>query len=178
MRKLLIASLLPLSAAIFSDSARAADYPFYFRAHVGTTELDVSPIYDDRDTAQGFDFGWRFLPWLAVEAGYNRLGQFSFECIDDFCGPVSVPTIQLDSTELGLAARFPFGDSKFYGQVRAGLHRWDVGVSGSGHQTDPYYGVGIGYQFNPRFSLSLNYDRYEAEGFDADRIGLGMEINF
>ena len=70
----------------------------------------------------------------------------------------------------------PFGDGGWFGQARAGLHHWDV--DGGGSENDPYHGVGVGYQFNDRFALSVNYDRYEAEVLDIDRVGLGFEISF
>lgn len=175
MRTLLLASLVTLATATLSGTATAADEKFYLRGNIGSTDLDAEPFYDNSDTAYGLNFGWRFLPWLAVEAGYNRLGRFDYHCSSEVCLPVVVPGLEIDNVELGLAGRVPFGDSGFFGQGRLGMHRWDAGYGG--HETDPYYGVGVGYQFNERFNLSLNFDRYEAHHLDADRIGLGFEVS-
>jgi hypothetical protein len=176
MRTLLLASLVTLATATLSGTATAADEKFYLRGNIGSTDLDAGPLFDNSDTAYGINFGWRFLPWLAVEAGYNRLGEFEYDCGGQVCPAVVLPPIELDSTELGLAGRVPFGDSGFFGQARLGFHRWDAGFGG--HETDPYYGVGVGYQFNDRFNLSLNFDRYETESLDLDRTGLGLEVSF
>jgi len=182
MRKVLLASLVGCSALLSSQTSTAADTGFYLRGTVGHAGIDGShlgDVADDSDSAYGIDFGWRFLPWLAVEAGYNKLGDFDLNCdppTGQGCVAVVVPPLDVDSVEVGLAARVPFGDSGFFGQARAGMHRWDIGFGGK--DEDPYYGVGLGYGFNERFSLSLNFDRYEAAALDVDRMGLGFEVAF
>lgn len=179
MRKLLLVTALGLAANVFATDASAADDSrFYLRGTVGQTNVDsVGDLLEDNgDTAYGIDFGWRILPWLSLEGGYNDLGDYQVVCGAEVCPAVVLPRLELDSIELGLQARVPFGDSGVYGQARAGMHRWDVGFGD--HENDPYYGVGVGYKFNDRFSLSLNYDIYETEGLDVDRVGLGFEVSF
>ncbi len=181
MRKLLLVGALALGAGLFSDASRADDTgsvndtQFYARANVGRSDLSNPTFYDsDSETSLGISLGWRFLPWLAVEAGYSDLGDFSFRCRAGFvCGAVVVPPLEIDGVELGLAARVPFGDSGLFGQARAGVLRWDAG---SDSETDPYYGIGVGYAFNERFNLSLNFDRYDLGAVDANRLGLGFEL--
>jgi Outer membrane protein beta-barrel domain len=177
MRKLLLVTLLGAVAASFSSTSHADDTGLYLRGNVGQADLNDSNTFlrDDSDTSYGLNFGWRFLPWLSVEAGYNRLGDYAFRCAD-ICPAVVVPPLEIDSVELGMAARVPFGDSGWFGQARLGMHRWDAGFGGS--ENDPYYGVGVGYQFNERFNMSLNFDRYEIDPLDIDRIGLGFEVAF
>lgn len=178
MRKILLVTALGLSASLFSATSHAADTGFYAHANIGQTNIsgDGGLLADDSDTAYGIGFGWRFLPWLAVEAGYNKLGDYRMGCGGEVCPAVVFPTWELDSVELGLAARVPFGDNGMFGQARLGMHNWDVGYGGS--ETDPYYGVGVGYSFNDRFSLSLNYDVYRTNEFDVGRAGLGLEVAF
>ena len=178
MRKLLLASALAMSATFFSNAALAADSSFYLRGNVSQADYGDFGGYidDEKDTALGINFGWRFLPWLAVEAGYNDFGAYQTGCGGPVCPAVVFPKLNVDSVELGLAARVPFGEGGWFGQARLGMHRWDVGYGGS--ENDPYYGVGVGYAFTDRFSLGLNYDRYRTNDFDLDRVGLGFEISF
>ena len=48
--------------------------------------------------------------------------------------------------------------------------------------TKPYYGVNVGYDFNRRWGLSLNYDRRQGDfsgvDVDVDTISLGGEFRF
>jgi hypothetical protein len=185
MRKLLLVTALGLGASLFSAASQAADTGFYARASVGKADVGKIRVddfggftVDSRDNALGIDFGWRFLPWLAVEAGYNQLGEFEVNCGGEICGAAYIPPIEVDSVELGLAARVPFGESRWFGQARLGIHHWDVGIEGPGSENDPYFGLGVGYAFNERFNLSLDVDRYKVAELDIDRVGLGFEVAF
>jgi OmpA-OmpF porin, OOP family len=172
MQKLLLASLC---AVIFTGSASAADEKgFYLRGLLGQAEVDESS-FSDEDTAFSIGGGWRFLPYLSVEGGYSDFGSLE--------GNSPNAEFSADSWETGVAAKIPFGESGFFGQARLGYHWWDIDtrfVNGRGSidGSDPYYGVGVGYDFNPQFGVSLNFDRYEIEDFEIDRIGLGGEFRF
>lgn len=181
MRKLLLVGALALSAGLFSDASRADDTGladdtrFYARAGVSRTDLTNLMFYDgESDTSLGITLGWRFLPWLSVEAGYSDLGDFKYNCRAEACPFVVLPPFEIDGVELGLAARVPFGESGLFGQARVGVLRWDDGPSNS--ETDPYYGIGVGYAFNERFNLSLNFDRYDLGNVNVNRLGLGFEV--
>jgi OmpA-OmpF porin, OOP family len=177
MRKLFLCAALGMSALISSNTSRAEDFDFYARASIGNASLTNS-VYNDSnsDFGLGGAVGWRFIPWLAVEAGYSQLGEYAFDCGPSPCPTVRPPALELDTVELGLAARLPFGDSGWFGQLRSGLHHWDGGFGRS--DTDPYYGIGFGYQFNDRFNMSLNYDHYKAGDVNVNRVGLGLEVAF
>ena len=96
---------------------------------------------------------------------------------------------------MGLASKLPFGDSGFFGQARAGFHKWDVefevagsfvnipGVTqtlsaASNDGTDPYYGVALGYDFTSQFGVSLNLDQYDTDDGEIDRFSVGGEFRF
>lgn len=171
MHKFILASLL---CAFSAGSALAAETTgFYLRGLVGQADTDESLL--DNDTAFSIGGGWRFLPYLSVEGGYNDFG--------DFDGRGVSAQLGADSWELGVAAKVPFADSGFFGQARLGVHRWDIDsrlgttrVSLDGN--DPYYGIGVGYDFTEQFGVTLSYDRYDVDDFDIDRIGLGGEVRF
>jgi hypothetical protein len=73
-------------------------------------------------------------------------------------------------------------------QNRAGLMRGKIDASltdigsGSDTSTKPYFGVGIGYDFSPKFGMSLNLDHQKGSGSDlsitARTITLGLEARF
>jgi hypothetical protein len=184
MRNPLLATAMALAIGLFGSAVHAQDSGFYVRGSVGSSDLSNADIRlsNNSETGFGLGLGWRILPWLAVETGYNQFGEFEQD--PNFCPPgvfcpavVSPPReLDLDSVELGLAARTTTADSGFFGQVRGGLHRGDAGPVGS--RSDLYYGIGVGYSFNPRYNLSLNLDRYEFRFFDVDRISLGFEVVF
>lgn len=183
MRKLMLA-LMVLVTPIFVNAAHAQDSRFFVRGSVGSSELSNANggFSNNSDTGFGVGLGWRVLPWLAVETGYNQFGEFEFDrnfCPPgQFCPAVVLPPLDLDldSVELGLAARTTLADSGLFGQARAGLQRADADSLGT--STELYYGVGVGYAFTKRYSLSLNLDRYEFRSFDVDRIALGFQIAF
>lgn len=182
MRKLLLVGALALGAGLFSDASRADDTGhvndtgFYARASISRSDRSSLAFYEgESDTSLSISLGWRFLPWLAVESGFSDLGEFGYRCRAGFvCGGLIAPPLQIDGVELGLAARVPFGDSGMFGQARAGVFRWDAG--GLDSETDPYYGIGVGYAFNERFNLSLNFDRYDLIHVPVNRLGLGFEV--
>ncbi len=184
MRNLLLATVTGLSFGLFASAAHAQDTGFYVRGSVGSSNINdsIAPLIDDSETGFGLGLGWRVLPWLAVETGYNDFGEFVFAPFvcppGRFCpAQVFLPAEgNLDSLELGLAARTTLGDSGFFGQARGGLHRADGELSGT--STELYYGIGVGYTFSRRYSLSVNLDRYEFKSFDVDRIGVGFEFAF
>lgn len=181
-----LAIAVVFAAALSAGSASADDRSFYLRATVGSTHIGNEGGSLDDATASGYgiNMGWRFLPWLAVEAGAHRLGTFSNSVAEPFSGASGwYSPRKLDNVELGLLARAPITDSKAFLQARAGVHHWGFENNKSG--TDPYYGVGIGYAFETHWNLSLNYDRYQGsdwslayDHFNANRTSLGIEWSF
>ena len=178
MSKTLFLSALALSAGLFSASSAAQERElgFYARANFGQVGLGSRFLVDDSDSSFGLDIGWRFLPWLGIEAGYNDFGDYQTTCGGQVCPAIVYPRLQLESVELGLAARLPLSDNGVFAQSRLGTHRTDTYPGRT--ENDIYYGLGLGYQFNERFDLSLNFDRYQIANDDADRVGLGFEVKF
>ncbi len=168
---LLIAGLAVLSAQAF-----AQDQGFYVHGGIGRSDANESNL--DNDTSFNIGLGWRFNDHFSVEGGYNDFGDFKIKNVT-----ASNANLSADSIELGLAAKLPFGENGFFGKARLGAHRWDgsirstvLGVDDSG--TDVYFGVGLGYDFNERVGLSLNFDRYAIDDLDVNRFGIGGEVRF
>lgn len=154
-----------------------ADERFSLRASVGLAEPNGGDF--DEEVGYSVGAGWRFLPYLSAEVGYNDFG--TFEGRQGLSGgPVRVSG---DSLEFGLVGRMSLGDSGFFGQARIGGHDWDMHANDADFEvedggTDLYYGAAIGYEFDSRFGIALGFDRYEVGDGDIDRISLGGEFRF
>ena len=175
MHKILMAAVL--AAAALPGLASADDH--YLRGGFGLAEPD-SGEFDDNSHAMNLGFGWRFSRYFSVEGGYSDLGDYG-NAFPGIGGPVD---LGVTSLELGMAAKIPFGSSSWFGQVRAGAHRWEskrYNFEGEFKENgvDPYASVGIGHDITDLFSVSLNYERFrvgdEAIG-DIDRVMLSFEL--
>lgn len=155
-----------------------ADGSGFIRAEVGQSRLDINfdgANGDDKDNAWGFRGGYWFNPNFAVEGFYSQVYSTSFN--DGF----DTYSAKLHGVGVGVVAKKNFGGNHqgFFIGGRAGISRGvaTVDVDGSVEEAEassakPYYGVNVGYDFNPRFGMSLNYDRLRA-----DEDGLDVKVN-
>lgn len=175
--------------ALASVSAPAlAEGNGFIRAEVGQSDLDIrldGASGSDSDNAWGFRGGYWFNPNFAVEGFYSQVYSTSFN--DGF----DTYNTKLHGVGVGLVAKKNFGGPHqgFFIGGRAGISRGvaTVDVDGGVEEAEassakPYYGVNVGYDFNPRFGMSLNYDRLRADegGLDVtvDVVMLGAELRF
>jgi hypothetical protein len=119
--------------------------------------------------------GFRFLPWLAVEAGYVRLGEYDVTLrADDATAAAAVDAAAGAVGDAGqgfsVAARFdiPLGD-RFTLVPRAGFHTWDSEIelaAGSVRRKSTRDGLGVtgglavGYLLNDQWSVGLSADYF------------------
>jgi predicted porin len=207
--------LIAASLALTSTAALAADGEpgFYFGASAGNATYDISKqdmdqaadygvvsnggvilnkssTFDDSDTAWSLVAGFRFNPYLSVEAGYVDLGSTRYRSSSTtrFFGLGTVPTsINIDIGAKGalLAGSLsaPLGGHfDLHGQLGAFFAKTtlDVGV-GIGSVTTPtrleddsqdlFAGVGVAYHFFDGLAASVDYSRYKDVG--ADNTGEG-----
>lgn len=183
MNKTLAFSIaMPLALALggFSGAAMAADGAGMFvRAEAGNSDIEVDDA-EGSDTAFSLRGGYYFNSTIAIEGFYSNLGEDSDDGV----------SAEIDGFGLGVTGKRNFIDPHhgFYISGRAGVIRatTDVSVSGVGSaddsSTEPYFGVGIGYDFSPTFGMGLNYDFIKAEAFDVDvdvrTLTLGVEARF
>ena len=93
--------------------------------------------------------------------------------------------VRIDGWGGGVVGRADFGSNRtgFFIDGRLGVNRLNASCDGtSSSSTKVYLGAGAGYDFNPDFSLSLNY-LYNDAGQDgvsahAQLISLGGEVRF
>ena len=76
---LLFAALLFLAGAC--AQAQGTDHKWYVSLDVGQSKLDGNSAgysnVDDSSSAYAVRFGYRFVPWFALEGGYTDIGNFS-----------------------------------------------------------------------------------------------------
>ena len=173
-----IPTLACLAALALPGLAQADDY--YLRAALGRVEPRDGLDFNADSQASAIGVGWRFSRHFSLEAGANDLG--------DYAGTAPAVGGPLDaragSLELGLAAKLPFGRSDWFGQARAGAHRWEAKLqnfetSSVERGTDAYYGLGLGYDVTELFSVVLSYERYLIDRDDLgdmDRVMIGFEL--
>ncbi len=164
------------------------------------TKFDSDRIDSSEDDhAFAIRGGYYFTPHIAVEGFY---GQFYDAQIG---GPVNFVVLsteaQLRAYGAGVVGKMRFGEDRgFFIQGRAGLASVaaDVAITFNPcanligcpqtqnqkeRSTEPYYGVGAGYDFNEHVGLSLHYDVLKADfdnglGTDSRTVSLGLEYRF
>jgi hypothetical protein len=156
---------------------------FYVGGAVGQFKLklngfngvtDAIGSFDDGDTAWKAFAGWRFNPYLAVEAAYVDFGRPK----DQFTASGSSGDYQVELSGLApfVVASVPLGPVELSGRV--GYYFYDVktradfdDLSGnvfhsSDSGEDLAYGVGLGLTMFERLNARLEYERIDLKGAD------------
>ncbi|PXV58367.1 OmpA-OmpF porin, OOP family [Dyella jiangningensis] len=210
MKKLI--PLVALSAALLSPLTAALadqnDGGFFVRGNAGQSDYRVSNQYFSSNTGFGWDLGLGYR-WATpsgnwgIDAGYVDLGKAKLNnSYVDYESGYGIATSGKAATHgwtLGANYLYQF-ENNWNIQARTGLaftkSRATITLSDTlGNSTDPvrgsdnstswYGGVGVGYDFNRNFGVSLNYDYYglslgskfKGDG-SASVISLGAEYRF
>lgn len=182
MKKPLILSAALLLAALAPTAFAADGSAGYIRAEVGQSDIDVDCVCSEEDTSAMFGAGYWFNRNFAIEGHVGTL------YTEDLGNDVDVDLVSLGA---GVAVKKNFGPAHtgFFIGGRVGIARLTLQVRedtfdvvDDEHDTKPYFGASVGYDFNPRFGLSLHWDRRQAESgdfeADIDTIALGGEFRF
>ena len=153
---------------------------------------------DDSDLTYSIGAGYMFTKNFGIEAGWRDLGEVSAKASGSYSDTIyGVPVTAVGdltaSAEtsgwfLGVVADFPVTE-KFSINGRAGYYFWEsdltasatgtldvdgtvyagsVAASASVDDSDPYFGLGVAYNFTKNVSLGVNYTRYTLEFDDVD----------
>ena len=183
MKKSVLCLLVVLVAA--TVPASASDTGFYLGAGVGRSSIDIYKFYpslgdsleQDNSAFKAFG-GYRFLKFLAVEAGYANLGspQGLERNVQEHPERAEVSVKGWDAFAVGI---LPLGEVvDVFGKI--GMMSWDTDItsvqdgeiiySESATGNDAAYGIGIGFWVGPNVTL-----RGEGEWFkigDYDTVAL------
>jgi hypothetical protein len=162
MKKIFAAAAFSLLAS----SAFAAPTAYYGGVDVGTTKIDG---LDDNKTSFGGFLGYGFNPFVAVELGYRKLGNWN-EGGSDFTAK------QTHFSVVGsypLSPQFDVFGRLGYNQIRgeasyAGYHYGDD-TSGA------LYGVGLNYNFTPAVAARFEVQRPTS---DSTNYNVGIVFKF
>lgn len=147
--------------------------------------------WDKKDTTYSLNLGYKVNKFLAIEGGYTKLGEASVtaQAYNGNIGRASATNAtgkavaKVDGYVFGLAATLPINNAVDL-TARAGVFAWKGKVSGtltggsityggntytagslSGKEdgTDPYWGLGAGYNFSNAVRAGVNFTRYKGE---------------
>ena len=145
----------------------------------GAYSLADARMTDSSDTAAQFFVGYKVLPWLAVEIGYQDLGEADTHYdLHPLNSPQGLPPsidgrYRARDVNAVLVASVPISD-RFELLARGGvsdvrLEYDERGTDVLGHSyafhgpsddnTHPQFGIGALWHFSPQFSLRLDLDR-------------------
>jgi OOP family OmpA-OmpF porin len=146
-----------------------------------TGDFNIGPAgtgisFDESDTAFKFFAGYRVLPWLAIEGGYDNLGRNTVSFSN--AGGAARLEYKVDALKLTGVGSFAFGNTGFsafgklgfgYTRVRedssnfpAVMARSDV--SESEWKITPVIGAGVQYRLPRGLALRAEYEHYNEVG--------------
>jgi len=186
-------NMMMVSALVLALAASPAFAETFVRGELGRANVDVNTDDfgndSDNDTAWSIRGGWYFNKNFAVEGFYSDFYDQSIS-VDDGAGGSIDANAKFNGWGVGVVGKTDFGNDQtgFFLSGRAGLMRGKVSasVTGFGHESDtstkPYFGVGLGYDFTPKWGMSLNYDHQKASSDDlsvtANTLTVGVEARF
>jgi len=146
-----------------------------------TGDFNIGPAgtvtsFNESDTAYKFFAGYRVLPWLAIEGGYDNLGRNSVSFSN--AGGVARLDYKVDALRLTGVGSFAFGNTGFsafgklgfgYARVRENSSNFPAvmargELSESEWKLTPVIGAGVQYQLPRGLALRAEYERYNEVG--------------
>lgn len=161
--------LIAVPAAFAQDSTPTAQHGWYVGADAGYAHI-TQGNYDNGAFAGGVKGGYRFAinpeTSLGVEVGYQYLGRTK---ADGAYNGLPGTKSKLRGSTAGLDLRYNF-QPNWYAEIRGGaFYAQAEGLTGGDNaqfrhfeKTSYYAGAGVGYNFNPQWSVGLNYNYYGA----------------
>jgi len=166
-----------LVIAIFgiSTQVNAAGYGMI---GMGKTDYDASAL-STFDDPMGFEFvaGFDTSDRISVEIGIVQFGE-----ADDGIPPEW--HLKADGIVIsGLYKTDVSEDAEVFLQL--GLNMWDaelsedgLGVIAEDDGTDIFYGIGLNFMTNEKFSLGVRYNNYDFDGDDVTRFTFNVQLRF
>jgi hypothetical protein len=166
-----------MSSSLFAFNATA---DMYIGGGVYASNVDQSirgNSLDDDDTVPALFVGWKPVSFLAVEAGYYDLGEYSVTVSD---GNAKI-TGDADAFTVGVVGILPIWIVDVY--AKAGFAYVDYELSAlqqftdDGSSTDAYGGVGVNINLGGAVDIYAEYLVFDSE-IEVDMLGLGVRLQF
>lgn len=206
-RRLLLTTLSGLSALLFSAPSQAdlfgclptcnmsAPCGWYLEGNIGWTKIsfnNVSTGTSSQNIGYNINFGYKFMPYFAMEIGGTKYPNSSFRDNDDITivNPSSRGSLKFYSYDLAGKGIVPISDSGVELFAKLGVARMNASASFSGpnttfngnrNTTGYYIGVGGQYYFTPEFAAVVQWQRAQSNNngnatFDLYSLGLSYII--
>ena len=170
-----------------------------------SSEISINGLpFESDETAWGMYGGWKIKDWLAVELGYNDLGNTGRETLVSFGGLAAFTTrgVAVDVEELYLASRFSLSlAAKWNANWTVGLTQTAFDTEGtlpflfipfpgspiSGQpisyaspddETGFIWGFGFGWTISDRWGLDIGYRQHDTQVFDVDTFAVSVLLSF
>jgi hypothetical protein len=187
--------IIPLLVSVFVAAAApvsAIDNGFYVGGSVGGSSLEVRDVneefgafsFSDGDTAYKLFAGFRFLNFLAVEAGYVDLGDPN-DIIASIEGDELQVQIGVKGWDAFAVGMLPIGPVDLFAKV--GVVSWDADIravlddvidNDSDSGTDAAYGIGVALRLGG-VSLRAEGEQFNiAEADDVYMFSVGATFTF
>jgi OOP family OmpA-OmpF porin len=198
MKKTMIAAaVLAATYGVTAQAQTDIDNPtgFYVGGGFGQFSLDIEDIsdvgsgldaaLDDNDNSYKFFAGYRFSPYIALEAAYVNLGKPGDQISSS--GSNGRYSVEADGFAPSLIGTLPLGPFELFGKV--GYYFYDVSarvdfedgevLTSDSSGDDFVYGGGIGITFLERLHVRAEYERFDIENSDtADALWLSAAWRF
>lgn len=164
MKKLV--TMLGLLVALFPAVVNAAPQAgAYIGASIGSTDIEdemkdhfgsLITNTDFNETASSLYLGYRFTPYLALEAAYRDLGEAKFTTLSS-----DVYDYDFSAITVSALGFLPLADNfEFFAKL--GMHRTEIDASGTErfkeHDTGLLYGAGVSYSMDS-VSFRAGYEK-------------------
>lgn len=185
MKKTLVALILA-NAFTATTAFAAADvgtwyggakfgWSHYFDTNTGAKAHDANNSFDQDNVGGGVYTGYQITPWLAVEGGYDYLGNMQIKGQHGAGAQMKAQGLQMS-----LKASYAMTDNwDLYGRAGAMGYRAESDVSGHNRfetGVRPLVAVGTEYAFNKNWAGRLEYQWVSNVG-NANQIGLSSDVS-
>ncbi|MHC9003785.1 outer membrane beta-barrel protein [Enterobacter sp. P82] len=185
MKKTLVALILA-NAFTATTAFAAADvgtwyggakfgWSHYFDTNTGAKAHDVNNSFDQDNVGGGVYTGYQITPWLAVEGGYDYLGNMQIKGQHGAGAQMKAQGLQMS-----LKASYAVTDNwDLYGRAGAMGYRAESDVSGHNRfetGVRPLVAVGTEYAFNKDWAGRLEYQWVSNVG-NANQIGVSSDVS-
>ncbi|WP_025123404.1 MULTISPECIES: outer membrane beta-barrel protein [unclassified Serratia (in: enterobacteria)] len=181
MKKILI-TLIIANALTASTAFAAAEVGSWYPgskfgwSHYGDSDSNQPVDYERNNVGGGIYAGYQINPWLAVEGGYDYLGNMQMK------GHLGTSDSQMKSQGLQLSLKASYGltnDWDLYGRAGVMGYRAESDVRGQNNfdtGVRPVLAVGTEYAFNDNWSGRLEYQWVSNVG-NQNQIGVSSDIS-